>query len=978
MSLEVAILETAYRGSVADLERAGAKADSIFKKNVKEAQKAEKEISQAYSRAGSAAQNLLGRLPGGQRLSGIGQTLGDLKGLTSGLGEAEAAAGGMGGEVGVLAGAGGPLALLGVGLVGGAVAAGVFIEKAFELTRWASDYASHLVDLSQRTGIAVQDLSVWKAAVETSGGSLDAVNTALGQYIRKVADANHGTKQAAKDYKQIGIDAKAAYESPQAAISLLVARTNQLSNEEDRLLLLRKAGVRNAEQVNSAIKEMGGTYEEFRAKVERLGLIITPEQAQAADKFGDTLKYVEMQMAALAFQAGSKFFPTFQKGMEDLQGEFGRLGPLVENMATVANVALSVLLESLRQYVAEAKALLEIMAGADPGLRWLLERHPQTPQGTQTVDYGNSVAVDPKTMRPFPGLGDKENKGKSGESAARKAAKQALELARIDIAEAESIYREGVDIARRAYDLNLNDFNDYVQRRKDAEKERYDAVVKGFEAERRAASTLPAAGERTVELKKIRQHERDELRKHNETNAQLETEGLQHRAQIEKEFAELSVQFQQETNRVLELDLADQMERGTTTAVRAWERRTAALGEEALKQGDVLQKALVNALGGADNPAAKKLSDTINETMQNAIDAGSVGELSEQFKTIMSEAANPEAVRRALGQIQLFFIRRRQILKEGNKDGQAAQEEDLRRRQDYANRLAEINDSILDSQIEVAQLSADAIARHSFSRDAVIDAGRALDIARETARHAREIRELEQRKERDALLEDKKKSAELIAGIGREIEAAESAHQARLADIDAKAADERKEQFREIVSDISDIYGTFLDHLGGDWSDTWHDMLNVARRILIQIAQELFKISFTHEASNAGGIVGWAANALGQRLFGGPSLPTSGVTQGGILGSLPASPNVRGFASGGSFLVGGNGGIDTTRVSFMATRGEEVSVRTPEQQRTQQPASVLVAFGDREIQRAHEAALASSRGRRVQRVNARYLRKVGR
>jgi hypothetical protein len=39
-----------------------------------------------------------------------------------------------------------------------------------------------------------------------------------------------------------------------------------------------------------------------------------------------------------------------------------------------------------------------------------------------------------------------------------------------------------------------------------------------------------------------------------------------------------------------------------------------------------------------------------------------------------------------------------------------------------------------------------------------------------------------------------------------------------------------------------------------------------------------------------------------------------------------------GFASGGSFTVGGSGGTDSQLVAFRATPGEEVSVRTPAQQ----------------------------------------------
>ncbi len=64
---------------------------------------------------------------------------------------------------------------------------------------------------------------------------------------------------------------------------------------------------------------------------------------------------------------------------------------------------------------------------------------------------------------------------------------------------------------------------------------------------------------------------------------------------------------------------------------------------------------------------------------------------------------------------------------------------------------------------------------------------------------------------------------------------------------------------------------------------------------------------------------------------------------GGLTGSPPSSAGMSGlnplmslaglpgFASGGSFTVGGSGGTDTSPVAFMATPGERVTVETPEQ-----------------------------------------------
>jgi tape measure domain-containing protein len=66
---------------------------------------------------------------------------------------------------------------------------------------------------------------------------------------------------------------------------------------------------------------------------------------------------------------------------------------------------------------------------------------------------------------------------------------------------------------------------------------------------------------------------------------------------------------------------------------------------------------------------------------------------------------------------------------------------------------------------------------------------------------------------------------------------------------------------------------------------------------------------------------------------------------GGVLGSLAGSA-LQGFATGGSFKVGGAGGTDSQMVAFRATPGERVDVATPAQQAAQPQAPAPGQTGD--------------------------------
>lgn len=85
-----------------------------------------------------------------------------------------------------------------------------------------------------------------------------------------------------------------------------------------------------------------------------------------------------------------------------------------------------------------------------------------------------------------------------------------------------------------------------------------------------------------------------------------------------------------------------------------------------------------------------------------------------------------------------------------------------------------------------------------------------------------------------------------------------------------------------------------------------------------------------------------ALRGMGRSIFNGSGggsggiLSTIGRSIGGLFGKLP------GFATGGSFKVGGAGGIDSKLVAFRATPGEMVNIRRPGQDMARGPMQVEV------------------------------------
>lgn len=131
-------------------------------------------------------------------------------------------------------------------------------------------------------------------------------------------------------------------------------------------------------------------------------------------------------------------------------------------------------------------------------------------------------------------------------------------------------------------------------------------------------------------------------------------------------------------------------------------------------------------------------------------------------------------------------------------------------------------------------------------------------------------------------------------------------------------------QFTTGIQQItSGIFQNVFDKLE-DGTLSWRSALETIPNILQQITSQLIGMAIAQGVASAIG------GGVGGFFGGGAPGATPNATARGALNPNLFGP---GFASGGSFMVGGPSGTDRTPVSFMASRGERVTVETPEQQR---------------------------------------------
>lgn len=144
------------------------------------------------------------------------------------------------------------------------------------------------------------------------------------------------------------------------------------------------------------------------------------------------------------------------------------------------------------------------------------------------------------------------------------------------------------------------------------------------------------------------------------------------------------------------------------------------------------------------------------------------------------------------------------------------------------------------------------------------------------------------------------------------------------------------EQYRAEVDRIRGSYlassaagKTFLGGMEAQWLKMKEDAASFGATVAGLVVDDLGKLTDALVTVANGGKVAWGdmvdsmIQDIERLLLKQLLISTISLISGG---------SVPGFATGGSFLVGGNGGTDTTPVNFMATRGELVTIQTPAQQ----------------------------------------------
>lgn len=197
---------------------------------------------------------------------------------------------------------------------GGALSVAAVVTGLTAITKAAIDQGDALNKMSQKTGIAVEDLGKLQYAADLSGVSAEALQKGLTSLAVGMVEAASGAGPMAAEYKKLGISLRNTDGTMKSSLDVLgelADRFQQMPDGVEKTNLAvdifgKKMGAEMIPLLNSgglALKAMGD-------EAQSLGLVMSGDLAKKSEEFNDNLTRLSKLSSAAGIQIANALIPS--------------------------------------------------------------------------------------------------------------------------------------------------------------------------------------------------------------------------------------------------------------------------------------------------------------------------------------------------------------------------------------------------------------------------------------------------------------------------------------------------------------------------------------------------------------------------------------------------------------------------------------------------------------------------------------------
>ncbi len=209
------------------------------------------------------------------------------------------------------------------------------------MVKSAIDTSDALDEMSQRVGVSVETLSVWKPAAEQSGVSGESFEKGLRKLSTTMLEAATGSEDAARGFSAVGVEFKNQDGTLRATDQVLLDLAERFKampdGAEKTALAVQLFGKSGAELIPFLNQGRDG-INELAAEMQALGVQMSSETAAQAGNFNDALDKLKLATTSIGNQIIASLLPALNDmagGMVESAKQGGTLRVILDGVVLV-------------------------------------------------------------------------------------------------------------------------------------------------------------------------------------------------------------------------------------------------------------------------------------------------------------------------------------------------------------------------------------------------------------------------------------------------------------------------------------------------------------------------------------------------------------------------------------------------------------------------------------------------------------------
>lgn len=191
--------------------------------------------------------------------------------------------------------------------------AAITVTAVAALSKRSINLADDMSKLAQRTDISTESLSGIKLAADLGGSSMDGFARSVAALSRNMLTAAQGTKEQAEVFKALGIellDTDGKLRSTESVVRDVADIFATLPDGTTKAALAMRLFGKSGSEIIPLLNGGSKGLDEFQARAERLGLVISGQTAKAAEEFNDNLEVLGLFATAVGNSISKDLLPS--------------------------------------------------------------------------------------------------------------------------------------------------------------------------------------------------------------------------------------------------------------------------------------------------------------------------------------------------------------------------------------------------------------------------------------------------------------------------------------------------------------------------------------------------------------------------------------------------------------------------------------------------------------------------------------------